>query len=145
MRILLHLGQSKTGTSAIQTFLTLNRSSLGKAGVLYPSVKIGGMSIDMGSHNAVADSLVGMSRFPHLNSDQYFSQFFKEVKRIDAKLLILSAEHFFAGEPRVWAVANREEYFNLYRRKPLKAANHHSFGILASRGLVQNLTLREAY
>jgi hypothetical protein len=117
MKVLLHIGQSKTGTSAIQAFLTLNRLALREAGVLYPTVKIGGMPIDLGAHNAVADSLVGMSRFPHLTADQYFSQFFKESRQIDAKLLILSAEHFFGGEPRVWAVSDNGEYFNLYRKK----------------------------
>lgn len=124
MKVLLHIGQSKTGTSAIQAFLTLNRLSLQEAGVLYPAVKVGGMHIDLGAHNAVADSLVGMSRFPHLNADQYFSQFFKEAQRIDAKLLILSAEHFFGGEPRIWAVASDEEYFRLYRQKLERLATY---------------------
>jgi hypothetical protein len=91
MKVLLHLGQSKTGTSAIQTFLTL--------------------------HNAVADSLVGLSRFPYLSADEYFQQFFKEAQRIDAKLLILSAEHFFGGEPRIWEVAGHSDYCELYRKK----------------------------
>ena len=124
MKVLLHIGQSKTGTSAIQAFLTLNRLALQEAGVLYPAVKIGGMHIDLGAHNAVADSLVGKSPFPHLTADQYFSQFFKEARRIDAKLLILSAEHFFAGEPRVWAVASHEEYSNLYRQKVERLASY---------------------
>jgi hypothetical protein len=124
MKVLLHIGQSKTGTSAIQAFLTLNRSSLRDAGILYPSVKISGMPIDLGAHNAVADSLIGRSRFPHLTADEYFSQFFKEVQRIDAKLLILSGEHFFAGEPRVWAVANHQEYFELYRKKVERLATY---------------------
>jgi hypothetical protein len=122
MRVLLHIGQSKTGTSAIQAFLTLNRSSLREAQVLYPAIKVGGMPIDLGAHNAVADSLVGLLRFPHLSAEQYFSQFFKEAQRIDASLLILSAEHFFGGEPRIWAVNNHQEYLNLYRRKIEKLA-----------------------
>lgn len=117
MRVLLHIGQSKTGTSAIQAFLTLNRLSLREAGVLYPSIKIGGISVDLGAHNAVADALADKSHFPHLTADQYFSQFFEEARQIDAKLLILSAEHFFGGEPRIWAVDNHEDYFNLYRHK----------------------------
>ncbi|MCK5244960.1 MAG: hypothetical protein KAJ90_06790 [Desulfobacterales bacterium] len=60
MHILLHIGQSKTGTSAIQAYLTLNRLRLREAGVLYPSVTIGGMSVDIGSHNSVADTLAGL-------------------------------------------------------------------------------------
>ncbi|MBK5283733.1 MAG: hypothetical protein JJE16_16815 [Nitrospiraceae bacterium] len=124
MRVLLHIGQSKTGTSAIQAFLTLNRSSLREVGVLYPTVRIAGGLIDLGAHNAVADSLAGKSGFPHLKADQYFSQFFEEAQRIDAKLLILSAEHFFGGEPRIWAVTNHNEYFELYRQKVEKLATY---------------------
>lgn len=124
MRVLLHIGQSKTGTSAIQAFLTLNRSSLREVGVLYPTVRIGGGLIDLGAHNAVADSLAGKSGFPHLKADQYFSQFFEEARRIDAKLLILSAEHFFGGEPRIWAVTDHNEYFESYRQKVEKLATY---------------------
>lgn len=117
MHILLHIGQSKTGTSAIQAYLTLNRISLRKAGILYPSVTIGGMEVDIGSHNSVADALAGLSRFPYLTADQYFDQFFDEARKSRAKLVILSGEHFFGGEPRVWNVSDTVTYFNLYLSK----------------------------
>lgn len=116
MKILLHIGQSKTGTSAIQAFLSLNRAPLRDAGVLYPAFKVSGMDLNI-AHNAVADALVGKSRFPYLSADQYFSQFFEEAHRINAKLLILSAEHFFHGEPRIWDVENQEDYFDKYKKK----------------------------
>lgn len=117
MHILLHIGQSKTGTSAIQAYLTLNRLRLLEAGVLYPSVTIGGMSVDIGSHNSVADTLAGLSRFPNLTADQYFDQFFSEAQRLGAKRMILSAEHFFGGEPRIWDVPDEKTYFDRYHRK----------------------------
>lgn len=117
MKVLLHIGQSKTGTSAIQAFLTLNRKALHDNGILYPSVKVAGMTIDLGAHNAVADSLLGHSRFPYLTDDQYFEHFFEEARNANAQLLILSAEHFFAGEPRVWDVDSKEEHYDIYRRK----------------------------
>lgn len=124
MRIVLHIGQSKTGTSAIQEFLTLNRSFLQTKGVLYPAARIRGIPIDMGAHNAVADSLAGLSRFPHLEADEYFAQFFGEASRIQARLLILSGEHFFGGEPRIWNVGSENEYFELYRKKIDKLATY---------------------
>lgn len=117
MRVLLHIGQSKTGSSAIQAFLMLNRQKLREMGVLYPAAKIKGMPVNMGDHNAVADALAGKSSFPYLTADEYFQQFFEEAKSINANLLILSAEHFFAGEPRTWDVLDEEEYFKRYEQK----------------------------
>jgi len=117
MHILLHIGQSKTGTSAIQAYLTLNRVRLSKAGILYPGVTICGMPVDIGSHNSVADSLSGLLRYPNLTANQYFDQFFSEAKRVSAERMILSAEHFFGGEPRIWNVSNEKAYFERYRMK----------------------------
>ena len=117
MKILLHIGQSKTGTSAIQSFLCLNRLHLRREGVLYPSVIVKGLPLALASHNAVADSLVGLSRFPHLTADEYFEQFFHEAQQTNAHLMILSAEHFFGGEPRIWDVSSAEEYYQKYRLK----------------------------
>ena len=117
MKILLHIGQSKTGTSAIQSYLTLNRTRLRDHGVLYPMITIGGMSVDLGSHNSVADALSGLSRYPNLTADEYFGQFFNDAKQVGAKLMILSAEHFFGGEPRIWDVPDEKTYFARYRMK----------------------------
>lgn len=117
MKVLLHIGQSKTGTSAIQAFLTLNRKALQDAGVLYPVARVSGMPIDMGAHNAVADALVGLSRFPHVDAKEYFDQFFTEAAQLNAELLILSAEHFFGGEPRIWNTSGSDEYLELYQKK----------------------------
>ena len=117
VKVLLHIGQSKTGTSAIQAFLTLNRKTLQEAGVLYPVARVSGMPVEMGAHNAVADALVGLSRFPYIDAEEYFAQFFAEAAQLKAELLILSAEHFFGGEPRIWDTNDSDEYFELYEQK----------------------------
>jgi hypothetical protein len=122
MRVLLHIGQSKTGTSAIQAFLTLNRGILRKHGILYPSIKIKGMPLNLGAHNAVSDALLNHHRFPFVSAADYFQQFFNDATESKSDLLILSAEHFFGGEPRVWSVQNEEEYFQFYREKVEKLA-----------------------
>ncbi|TFH51033.1 MAG: hypothetical protein E4H01_01005 [Lysobacterales bacterium] len=122
MKILLHIGQSKTGTSAIQAFLMLNSRRLREAGILYPSVSVGGFNVDFGNHNPVADALAGVSTYPHLTADQYFAQFFETARRFHAERMILSAEHFFGGEPRVWDVPDMETYEARYRRKILALA-----------------------
>jgi len=123
MKILLHIGQSKTGTSAIQKFLTLNKVKLCEVGVLYPSVKLGGVTVDIGAHNSVADALTGMYRYPFYTDVQYFNKFFKEAKDVKAETIILSAEHFFGGEPRVWNVTCENDYLKLYSEKIQRLAS----------------------
>ena len=127
MKIYLHIGQSKTGTSAIQFFLNRNRDALVKEGVLYPGVKVRGLTVDLENHNALADSLVGIIRFPYVSADEYFRQFFAEAQRLKAHTLIFSAEHFFGGEPRVWNVRNEDQYFQEYKNK-LDALAHYLEG-----------------
>lgn len=117
MQILLHIGQSKTGTSAIQSYLALNRSRLAELGILYPLVKVARLRIDHGNHNPLADALCGKLSYPGLSADEYFEQFFEQAEEINASMMILSAEHFFGGEPRVWNVPDEESYFSLYRDK----------------------------
>jgi hypothetical protein len=134
MKVLLHIGQSKTGTSAIQAFLTLNRDRLLEHRILYPAPRVKGMRLNLGSHNAVADSLNGKIRFPYLSADEYFHQFFNDAKLNNADCLILSAEHFFGGEPRIWEVRDEAEYFELYRKKIKILASYlagHDVSILA--------------
>lgn len=117
MKIILHIGQSKTGTSSIQSFLARNRSRLQSRGILYPSPRVAGMSLDLGSHNVVADALAGKIAYPHLGGGEYFEQFFEAAARCHAKTMILSAEHFFGGEPRLWQCADRNSYLEKYEKK----------------------------
>ncbi|MCV0371471.1 hypothetical protein [Filomicrobium sp.] len=124
MKIILHIGQSKTGTSAIQDFLTRHRKQLAERGILYPSPRVHGLPIDFGNHNPLADSLAGVVRYPYLTADEYFSQFFASARRINAKMMIISAEHFFGGQPRPWNVSSEAEYFLRYRQKVESLCRH---------------------
>jgi len=118
LKTLLHIGQSKTGTSAIQAFLAQNRRELSASGVLYPQVRVGRLLLDVQSHNAVADALVGVtSIYPHLTAQQYFDQFRAEAERTGAEQMVLSAEHFFGGQPRVWDVPDEDAYLAGYAKK----------------------------
>jgi hypothetical protein len=116
-RCILHIGQSKTGTTAIQSFLSQNRKILKKKGVLYPGIKVNGVSQELFNHNAVADSLSGLKSYPDIEVEEYFLQFKEELKANNCKTLLLSGEHFFGGEPRVWNVDSVEEYTTLYIQK----------------------------
>ena len=102
----------------------LNSRRLREAGILYPSLSIGGFNIDFGSHNPVADALAGVSSYPHLTADQYFARFFETARRFHVERMILSAEHFFGGEPRVWDVPDMETYEARYRQKILALARY---------------------
>lgn len=117
MKVILHIGQSKTGTSSIQSFLARNRKRLEAKGILYPSPRVAGMPVDLGCHNVVADALAGKSSYPHLSSEEYFAQFFEAAERSPANTMILSAEHFFGGEPRLWQLSDQTSYRELYERK----------------------------
>lgn len=115
--LILHIGQSKTGTSAIQDHLARNRSNLLKEGFLYPRVSRGGVALDIANHNGFADSLIWPTAFPKLTAEDYFSQFFKQISETSCHTVILSAEHFFGGIPRVWNISSPEEYKELYKKK----------------------------
>lgn len=117
MKLILHIGQSKTGTSSIQTFLTRQRGTLLRQGFAYPSPVVAGMEVDLGSHNVVADALTDLLRYPRYTAEQYFSQFYERARKNNCHTMILSAEHFFGGEPRIWASNSLDEYRKGYRAK----------------------------
>lgn len=117
MKITLHIGQSKTGTSAIQSFLTLHRDALIQQGILYPTISVWGMPIDAGSHNAVADAIAGKIAYPFVTAEKYREAFFGEAFRLGLDRMILSAEHFIGGEPRIWDVTDHDAHYEGYRAK----------------------------
>ncbi len=116
-RVIVHIGQSKTGTSAIQSFLTLSPQQLREQGVIYPMVTNHGMPLALGSHNAMADALMGVSSYPFLTAEEYFSQFWRQAEKQNSKTMILSAEHLFGGQPRLWDISDVSEYWERYEEK----------------------------
>lgn len=116
-RCILHIGQSKTGTSAIQSYLDLNKERLKRQGILYPGVKFHGVALNLFNHNSVADSLAGLKRYPEMETEEYFRQFSRQLKNEDCQTMIISGEHFFGGEPRVWNVTSKEAYLLAYMKK----------------------------
>jgi hypothetical protein len=122
MKVTLHIGQSKTGTSAIQSFLTINRKALADQGILYPAASVWGMPVDLGSHNAVADAIAGKVSYPHISAEKYREAFFKEAHQRSLHHMILSAEHFFGGHPRVWDISDERDYDAAYQIKVQRTA-----------------------
>ena len=75
MRFILHIGQSKTGTTSLQGVLAANRAKLTRQGILYPYVLVHGMGLNLPNHNSFADSLAGFIRYPGLQAEEYMVQF----------------------------------------------------------------------
>lgn len=117
MELILHIGQSKTGTSAIQHFLAMNRERLAAKGILYPAAEVSGNIVNIKNHNAFADSIQGRLIFPFLRYEEYINYFKKVSEDKRYSKIILSAEHFFGGEPRIWDCSDESDYFRKYREK----------------------------
>lgn len=117
MELILHIGQSKTGTSAIQHFLSANRERLAENGILYPAAKVSGHTINIKNHNAFADSIEGRSIFPFLRHEEYLQYYEEMLNSAKFDRLLLSAEHFFGGEPRIWDCSGEDDYYRKYKKK----------------------------
>ncbi len=116
MRVILHIGQSKTGTTSLQSFLASNRASLAKAGVLYPDVYRGGIPLNVLEHNSFAESLCGFRRFPGFSAEEYFPQFLEQAQKQGCDTLLLSGESFW-GAPQIWRLAEGVGFFETHATK----------------------------
>jgi hypothetical protein len=116
MRVILHIGQSKTGTTSLQSFLANNRESLAKDGILYPEVYRGGIPLKVQNHNSFAEALCGFRRFPGFSAEEYFSQFLEQCKEKRCDTLLLSGESFW-GAPQIWRLPEGEKVLESHLKK----------------------------
>ena len=114
--LILHIGQSKTGTSSLQALLSEERDTLSKEGILYPDIMLGGVPLDLLEHNAFAESLSGIMRYPHLQPEAYVQNFMQQMEDKSCHTLLLSAESFL-GTPQIWAVGPPQDFFAVHRKK----------------------------
>lgn len=95
-RVLLHIGQQKTGTTSIQTALVMDRPRLAEASILYPDTghargRNGGLRP---SHNALVHLLEGKSGPGMWQSlDEVEAQLHGQIAELDPETVVLSAEH----------------------------------------------------
>ncbi|MBT8232506.1 MAG: hypothetical protein HKO66_13860 [Saprospiraceae bacterium] len=85
MKVHLHIGQQKTGSTSIQKFFEINRKALSKQGYLYP--KSLGVDKQVGLFKQIDDLLDP--------SSQVYKSFFKEIEKSKCEHLILSEENLF--------------------------------------------------
>lgn len=146
-KLILHIGMHKTGSSAIQRFLSMNRWALGRLGIVYPpSVGPGGAR--QPKHNAIfaAISHEGDRKTPHPKlgpSAELIAATADFIERAAPRVAILSAEGF-SGERPIFANALRplRERFDVrvvvfLRRRDLWVESFY-------KQMVQNRDVREA-
>jgi len=119
MRLILHIGQSKTGTSALQSFLFFNKQALLNDGFLYPDYYLKEKPLLTREHNAFAETLASLPRYPNFTVEEYIEQFHKQIKYHKPHTVILSAESFF-GAPQIWRLDDTNDFYSAYEKK-LKA------------------------
>ena len=103
MRLVLHIGMGKTGTSTLQRELRAGRRSLAAQGICYPVV---GHAPNHSALNCLVRDFERVPRYfrsarrrDEASMRQYGERFWEEVlrsvRRSDADLAVLSSEHFF--------------------------------------------------
>lgn len=80
----IHIGAHKTGTSAIQTFLSTNRDELARKGYLYPGTKMG--------HNEISEELRIANCYEMSNPYIKTQKYFDEITQSKMNVIILSSE-----------------------------------------------------
>ena len=75
MQLILHIGQSKTGTTALLSFLLQNKKCLQNMGIVYPDYFINNMPLHTPEHNAFAETLCNLPRYPYCSLETYFDLF----------------------------------------------------------------------
>lgn len=91
--VFLHIGMHKTGTSAIQSFLSGNEAVLSRAGVLYPKSLRSTINHDLLAWSAVRR--YGESRYPSLPLAKVIAELLSELECSSASTVVLSSEFFW--------------------------------------------------
>ncbi|TPV55143.1 hypothetical protein FJ444_17955 [Aestuariibacter sp. GS-14] len=114
MKIVIHFGPPKTGTSTIQHWLVNNAQLLGERGVYYPGHKVDENGVSSGNLESLFDTCGNGFLFSH-------TKFLKEVARAEQKkahTLLFSSE-FFMRQLSVIAEAIPDASFLGFVRFPL--------------------------
>ena len=104
MKVFLHIGSPRTGTTSIQKLLTQNRDTLAKQGVWYPDVALLDPKKGIGQHH-LAFSL--LEKYPgfipekaRMTPDQAWSELASAMKKMPKKdTVVLSSEAFSSIKP----------------------------------------------
>jgi hypothetical protein len=105
-RVVLHIGMSKTGTSALQVFFVRNREALAAAGVDYPAADSDWLALQGGT---VSGNGVELSRFlvptlataaPEADHPRILATFRRQIAEADGTLLYSSEALYYLHHDR---------------------------------------------
>jgi len=85
MKLIVHIGIGKTGTSSLQHFLWINKDVLKKYGILYPNV-----GVQDGAHHLMAKTFLENIN----NKNKLFVDLVNEIKRNHYNTILISSEGF---------------------------------------------------
>ena len=110
MRLIVHIGYNKTGTSSIQSYCLRNAEALRRDGLCYPKIGTHGN----GGHHAVSKLLTGMPSNKVVNTPiDLLNRIREEFEESACETLLLSSEHLvLANSQNIKAVrdAFRKEF-----------------------------------
>ena len=97
-KIVLHIGTEKTATTSLQSFFSINKSRLSKAGIWYPNSE----NLDYCQRNAHFPLAASMftecpdfiTPTKYFQPEPLFAKLFKDFESREEHTLLLSAEHF---------------------------------------------------
>ena len=101
-RLFLHIGEPKTGTTAIQTFLLANRAALRRKGFLYPLA-----GVHDSAHRKLSPAFYAAS-LTNNDAAETLEAVLREVREAGCATTILSFEGFCLDNPRSLAGLARE-------------------------------------
>ena len=105
MKLYLHIGSTKTGSTAVQSYLYENKSALLQQGILYPETFLDGVA-----HHNLATLMQSDSR----SLDTEFTGLKQEFASSGADTIILSTESLFFLQSRIDELAEQLSDFNVY-------------------------------
>jgi len=123
MELVVHIGQSKTGTSAIQRYLANNREQLEESGVFYPALRAGGITTSTVSHNWLANAAARPGAGNGIDARAFVEDAWMRARERSCGSVVLSGEYFFGGIPQIWDCHSEENYFEIYKAKLRRLAD----------------------
>lgn len=118
-RILIHVGPGKTGSSALQQWLTTHCDELRAAGVLYPAHALDENGVSSGNRDDLMETLENQGQLRHVVSAAKVDALRAMLDVSDCHTLLMSSEFFY---PAIVDIQKRfpEAEFVVYVRNPVE-------------------------
>lgn len=122
MKLDIHIGHTKTGTSQFQNLMTISQDELAKQGILYPK-----SGVKFNAHHGLVRLLVEQKVKTVTDPTVSFEEFVSEVKAANLPRVIISSEGFSNAQAAKAAFALLDKEFDvsvhLFLRPPISWLN----------------------